>query len=261
MNRPIITLLTDFGLSDHYVGAMKGVMLSICPNAHLVDITHEVRPYAILDAAFTLAQACKYFPEGAIHLVVVDPGVGSSRRPLIAESHGHRFVAPDNGVLSLIGELRAWEIRDERFFRTPVSQTFHGRDIFAPVAAHLASGAGPPDFGPEIADPVCLPELEPVLIGAGEWRGTVLRIDRYGNVITNFASARFLSTGDSPVLSFQTTRVSQYQPTYSTSPPHQPVLIAGSSGYLEVSINKGDAASLLGISPGCIVLLKRAVQS
>ena len=256
MNRPIITLLTDFGLSDHYVAAMKGVILSICPDANLVDISHDVRPYAILEAAFTLAQAYKYFPQGTTHLVVVDPGVGSARRPLIAEANGHRFVAPDNGVLSMAGELRAREIRDERFFRGPVSQTFHGRDIFAPVAAHLASGVLPAEVGPEIADPVRLAGLEPVSLGPGEWQGAVLRVDWYGNVITNFVSERFLpSPANPPVLLFGTTSVTQYCPNYAAAPPHEPVLVAGSSGYLEVSINQGDAASAMGISPGFLVIL------
>src|SRR5579872_6278353 len=135
MNRPIITLLTDFGTSDHYVAAMKGVMLTICPDARLMDITHEVQPYAIGDAAFTLSQAWPYFPKGSVHLIVVDPGVGSARRPIVAEAGGHLFVAPDNGVLTMVAAsagsgFRAREITAGEFFRQPVSRTFHGRDIF-----------------------------------------------------------------------------------------------------------------------------------
>ncbi|MDE3196760.1 MAG: SAM-dependent chlorinase/fluorinase, partial [Acidobacteriota bacterium] len=169
MNQPVITLLTDFGLSDHYVAAMKGVILSICPSARLVDITHEIRPYSILGGAFSLSQAWRYFPKGTVHLVVVDPGVGSSRLPLAAEADGHRFVAPDNGVLSMIGDFQAFEIREARYFNRPVSQTFHGRDIFAPVAAHLAAGVGPSDFGPRVTDPIRLPALRPIEVRPGVW--------------------------------------------------------------------------------------------
>src|SRR5580698_5609718 len=142
MKRPVITLLTDFGSADHYVGAMKGILLSICPDAQLVDISHEITPYAIAEAAFTLAQAWTCFPEGTVHLIVVDPGVGSARRPILAEAGGHYFVAPDNGVLTMLfastAKHNAREITTARYFRKPVSQTFHGRDIFAPVAARLA---------------------------------------------------------------------------------------------------------------------------
>src|SRR5215469_3727889 len=141
MKPPIITLLTDFGSSDHYVGAMKGAILSLCPDARLIDITHEIRPYDITGAAFTLSQAWSCFPKGTVHLIVVDPGVGGTRRALIAEAEGHLFVAPDNGILSLVSPaIAAREITEDQFFRKPVSQTFHGRDIFAPVAAHLAMG-------------------------------------------------------------------------------------------------------------------------
>jgi S-adenosyl-L-methionine hydrolase (adenosine-forming) len=138
MPRPIITLLTDFGTADHYAAAMKGVMMCICPDAHLLDISHLVTPFAIPEAAYTLAQSWRLFPKGTIHVVVVDPGVGSARRPILAEAGGHLFVAPDNGVLSMVlgavPEYTVREITASEYFRQPVSQTFHGRDIFAPVA-------------------------------------------------------------------------------------------------------------------------------
>src|SRR5580698_10812564 len=138
MKRPLITLLSDFGVADHYVASMKGVILSICPNANLIDITHEVTPFAIPEAAYTLAQAWQCFPKGTIHLAVVDPGVGSTRRPIVAEVAGHRFVAPDNGLLSMVllarPRPRVREITAARYFRQPISNTFHGRDIFAPAA-------------------------------------------------------------------------------------------------------------------------------
>ncbi len=143
---PVITFLTDFGLADHYVAAMKGVVLGICPGAGMVDISHEIPAYGIVQGAWTLSQAWPYFPKGTIHVAVVDPGVGSSRRPIAVEAGGHLFVAPDNGLLTMVlraqPEYRAYEITEPEFMRPTVSQTFHGRDIFAPAAAHLANGLG-----------------------------------------------------------------------------------------------------------------------
>jgi S-adenosyl-L-methionine hydrolase (adenosine-forming) len=155
---PIITLTTDFGLSDHFVGVMKGVILGIQPAAQLIDISHGVQPYDIADGAFTIAQAYGYFPKKTIHIVVVDPGVGSARRPLLAEMAGQYFVAPDNGVLSMVfgretaagKQCRVRHITNEGYFVHPVSRTFHGRDVFSPVAAHLAAGITPAQFGKRI---------------------------------------------------------------------------------------------------------------
>ena len=155
MKPTVITLLTDFGSADHYAGAMKGVLLGICPDAQLVDISHEITPYAIAEAAFSLAQAWTCFPEGTVHLIVVDPGVGSSRRPILAEAAGHCFVAPDNGVLTMLYDAApahaVREITASRYFRQPVSRTFHGRDIFAPVAAPLANGLAAAERLPFVA--------------------------------------------------------------------------------------------------------------
>jgi S-adenosylmethionine hydrolase len=250
---PIITLLTDFGLSDHYVAAMKGVILGICPEARLVDITHEIRPFEIEEAAFTLAQACPCFPDGAIHLIVVDPGVGSARRPLLLEAGGHRFVAPDNGVLSFA--LRrdpgheAREITEERYFRRPVSRTFHGRDIFAPVAAHLARGVAPGLFGHRISDPVRLDFPEPVTIGNGLWSGRVLRIDRFGNIVTSFDCNGFRALESRPFeMRVGAARIFRYVDSYADAPSGNPVIVRGSSGYYEVSVNRGNAAEVLEIT-------------
>jgi S-adenosylmethionine hydrolase len=146
VTRPVITLTTDFGLSDHFVGVMKGVILGIEPAAQIVDISHGVQPYQIVDGAFTIAQAYRYFPKKTIHVVVVDPGVGSARRPLLAEMGGQYFVAPDNGVLSMVFAREKPKVRhitNERYFLHPLSRTFHGRDVFSPVAAHLAAGVPP----------------------------------------------------------------------------------------------------------------------
>jgi S-adenosylmethionine hydrolase len=231
MNRPVITLLTDFGTTDHYVAAMKGVILGICPDAHLIDITHHIPPYKILEAAFTLSQAWPYFPPGSIHLVVVDPGVGSSRRPLLAEAGGHLFVAPDNGVLTLVrkatGGLKSREVTAERFFRHPISRTFHGRDIFAPSAAHLATGVPPAEFGTEIYDPVILPAADPVETSPRVWTGTIL--DGHFEVMLGEY------------------RICQFYKDYSSCRAGELFLIHGSSGYLEISARQANAASQVGI--------------
>jgi S-adenosylmethionine hydrolase len=252
--RAIITLLTDFGLADHYVAAMKGVILGICPEARLVDISHEIRAFGIEDAAFTLGEAYPCFPKGTIHLVVVDPGVGSARRPLLVEADGHRFVGPDNGVLTLPTErdpkCRVREITAERYFRHPVSNTFHGRDIFAPVAAHLASGAAAARLGRRVADWVRFAKTD----AADGQAGQVLHVDRYGNLITSFRVSEL--TQKTFELVVESTIVSQYSESYSAAPKGQIVVIPGSGGYLEVSVNQGDAAQATGAARGSVVTLR-----
>src|SRR5215467_7691958 len=177
----IITLTTDFGLSDPFVGIMKGVILGIAPAAELVDITHDVRSYDILEAAFIIESTYRYFPEGTVHVIVVDPGVGSARRPVAAAARGHIFVAPDNGVLSYVIQsdpmtpVSAHWIKNQSLFLSSVSQTFHGRDIFAPVAAHLARGVPIESVGPRIVDFVTKPLPKPSLRGA-RLVASVLRI-------------------------------------------------------------------------------------
>src|SRR5579862_4476446 len=156
MRDPLITLTTDFGLSDHYVAAMKGVILGICPRAQIVDISHTVSPFEIAEGAYVIAQAYPCFPEKTVHVVVVDPGVGSARRPILLEAAGQYFVAPDNGVLAMVysasDQYKVRLISNEKLFRHPVSRTFHGRDIFSPVASHLAAGVPPPHIGEPIED-------------------------------------------------------------------------------------------------------------
>jgi S-adenosylmethionine hydrolase len=150
--RPVITLTTDFGLQDHFVGTLRGVILGLVPDAQLVDISHSIQAFDLLDGTLTIAQAYKYFPAGTVHLVVVDPGVGTARRPLVASSERHRFVAPDNGVLSSVfaqeERMRVHQVTSDHYFLQPVSRTFHARDIFAPVAAYLARGVDSAQFGP-----------------------------------------------------------------------------------------------------------------
>src|SRR3954469_15734453 len=185
----LITLLTDFGTADYFVGAMKGVILSINGDARIVDLTHEIPPHDIMSGAFTLAAACRNFPAGTIHVAVVDPGVGSARRPILVSSRHQLFVGPDNGLFSFIyqdeADKRVIHLTNESFFRRPVSATFHGRDVFAPVAAALSKGVAPEEFGPAIKDYVRLPEIKPRPLGAGQLEASVIHLDRFGNCVTN----------------------------------------------------------------------------
>jgi len=261
MNSPVITLLTDFGTADHYAGAMKGVMLGICPNAQLVDISHEIVPYAVAEAAFTLAQAWRCFPEGTVHLVVVDPGVGSARRPLVAEAAGHRFVAPDNGVLTMLYDaVPAHEVREitaSRYFRQPVSRTFHGRDIFAPVAAHLASGLAAAEVGKQIEDYLRFDFAKPVCTKPKTWVGTILKVDRFGNLVTNFDSEGWVRLAAEPfemrVGRHLVTRMASH---YAEANTGELFVIEGSAGFLEVSLNRGRAAETAGARSGDMLELR-----
>lgn len=261
MKLPVITLLTDFGAADHYVAAMKGVMLGICPEAQLVDISHEIAPYAITEAAYTLSQAWACFPAGTVHLVVVDPGVGSARRPIVAEAAGHRFVAPDNGVLTMlyetIAEHEVREITAERFFRRPVSHTFHGRDIFSPVAAHLANGLATAELGEPITDYVRLPFAKPASIADKIWNGTILKVDRFGNLITNFDSQSFGHIAEHAFeMRIGWSVVSRVASNYAAMPPGELFVIAGSAGLLEVSVNQASAAQMLHARAGDSIELR-----
>ncbi|HJT90289.1 MAG TPA: SAM-dependent chlorinase/fluorinase, partial [Bryobacteraceae bacterium] len=201
MPQPILTLTTDFGLSDHYVGTMKGVILNICPRAQIVDISHQVAPFGIAQGAYLIAQAYPYFPPKTVHVIVVDPGVGSERRPILVEAAGQYFVAPDNGVLAMIfarEKHTARIISNPRYFLQPVSRTFHGRDIFSPAAAHVAAGVPPRRLGNRIDDYIRPRFAAPAPAGKGVWTGQVLHVDRFGNLITNFRAGDFprLRTGN-----------------------------------------------------------------
>lgn len=258
MPAPLITLLTDFGLSDYYVAAMKGVILGICPEARLVDISHDIASFAIGQAGFILAQAWKCFPEGTIHLIVVDPGVGSERRPMIARAGGHWFVAPDNGVLTMVLESlessTVYEITGEKYFRQPVSRTFHGRDIFAPVAAHLAAGIGVGELSTEMSDFVHISTFLSASTNTGGWIGNVLRIDKFGNTVLSFPTAIFgpmLSQGFE--LSLGMHSVTRRSQSYADGLPGELFVMEGSAGFLEVSVNKGDASQLLNVDVGDLV--------
>lgn len=260
MSTKVITLLTDFGLRDHFAGVLKGSVLSVCPEAQVVDITHEVTAFDILEAAFQLAQSWRYFPAGSIHVVVVDPGVGSNRRPVVAEAAGHFFVAPDNGVLSMIYAEEEHVVRhasEERFFRHPVSQTFHGRDVFAPIAGHLASGVATSEFGPVTEDYLRLPLEKPVRTARRGWTGAVLKIDRFGNLITNFRADEFARVyqQDFEVLA-GLRAIEKVERNYASSSPGEVFFIEGSSGYFEIAASQASAAKILGCGVGAPIELR-----
>jgi S-adenosyl-L-methionine hydrolase (adenosine-forming) len=257
-HRPIITLTTDFGTNDHFVGTMKGVILNIVPDAEVVDISHAVQAFDILDGALTIAQAYSYFPSETVHLVVVDPGVGTERRALVVKTERHTFVAPDNGVLSLVygreERLHVREIAAEHYYLQPVSKTFHARDIFAPVAAYLAKGVDTEKFGEIITDFVRFNAPKPKTIDGTTLKGVVLKVDRFGNLITN------ITPQDAPMLfqldplPFKITvgkrEITDIKTTYSEGAPGEVFGILGSMGYLEIATNRGAAAQLVGTGKG-----------
>jgi S-adenosyl-L-methionine hydrolase (adenosine-forming) len=254
MPKPILTLTTDFGLSDHYVGVMKGVILSICPDARIADITHETTPYDIAEGAYLIAQAWRYFPKKTVHVVVVDPGVGTTRRPIVMEAGGHFFVAPDNGVLSMIYGREKHRIRlvsADRYFRQPVSRTFHGRDIFAPVAAHLAKGVPAARMGRRIDDYLRPAFEKPQQTGKHTWAGRILKIDRFGNIVTSFHAADFPNLEKRDFLVTAGGRqIGVLARNYAETGAGELFVIVGSSGYLEVSGNQASAAKETGCASG-----------
>lgn len=244
-----ITLLTDFGTADYFVGAMKGAILSINPQAVIVDITHETPAQDVAAGAFTLLAAFDTFPEGTVHVAVVDPGVGSERRPIVVAAGNHLFVGPDNGIFTYIYEressFEVVHITDEKYFRNPVSTTFHGRDIFAPVAAALSTGVDFASFGSPIVDPVRLMNSsEPQII----------HIDRFGNLITNITRDQFK---DGTQLSVNGTVINAFRKFYGESGGAigEPFAIWGSAGFLEIAIDGGSAAESLAVKPGASVTL------
>src|SRR5688572_6825080 len=256
-----ITLLTDFGTADYFVAAMKGVILSRCPDVSIVDITHEIAPQDIHSAAFTLLAAHNAFPAGTIHLAVVDPGVGSIRRPIMASCGEQLFVGPDNGIFSYIFErqrpAQVIHIQTEEYFQHPVSASFHGRDIFAAVAAALANGVPLSQFGEEITDWVQLKPLAPVVRGDGSIQARIIHIDRFGNCITNLTRSD-LPQGVSDRclrLSINGTEIDAMRRFFADDSDSSNDLFAlwGSAGFLEVSVQNDSAANALNAKAGDLV--------
>jgi S-adenosylmethionine hydrolase len=261
--RPIITLTTDFGSNDHFVGTMKGVILNIVPEAAIVDISHAVQAFDVLDGALTISQAYSYFPNGTVHLVVVDPGVGSARRPIIASSDGYHFVAPDNGVLSLVyakeERIHVRAITSEHYFLQPVSNTFHARDVFAPVAAYLAKLVDAQKFGDEIEDYVRFSAPKPKPVDANRIRGVVLKVDRFGNLITNITPQDAPSLFGANPAGFKIvvgkSEITEMRSAYAEGAPGEVFGILGSMGFLEIAANRAAAAQLTGANKGTDVTL------
>jgi S-adenosyl-L-methionine hydrolase (adenosine-forming) len=264
LTNPIITLTTDYGTNDHLVGVLKGVILKINPDVHIVDITHQVTPFDVLDGAMIIANAYPYFPPRTIHVVVVDPGVGTERRPLLVTGQNQYFIAPDNGVLSGVYDKEqnfvVRHLTAEHYFLHPVSKTFHGRDIFAAVAAWHSKNWAPASMGEELTDfkRFALPRPKEA---DGLLKGVVLKVDGFGNLITNFRSEDLtpeslekgqlnIQVGNQPV--------TRLVPTFAQGNAGEAIAYIGSSGYLEIAVNKGNAARTLGIGRGTPVLLSKA---
>ncbi|MBI5749186.1 MAG: SAM-dependent chlorinase/fluorinase [Nitrospinae bacterium] len=258
----IITLTTDFGLSDPFVGIMKGVMLGINPSVKFIDISHLIEPQNIIEAYYTLKFSYKYFPSGTIHMAVVDPGVGSERRPILIESKDYFFIGPDNGIFSFVFEnepsANIIELTEKKFFLPPISQTFHGRDIFASVAGWLSSDVKPYEFGIPINNPVILKLPEPA-IEKGKISGEVIHIDRFGNLITNISETQFhsfISERDGKVrIKIKNFIIPSICKSYSDDVGPKPSSIFNSWGLLEIFVRNGDAGKKLKIKKGEKVLI------
>jgi S-adenosylmethionine hydrolase len=254
----VVTLTTDFGLLDPFVGIMHGVVLNIHAETQIVDVCHAIPSFDVLDAAWTIAQSYRFFPPRSVHVIVVDPGVGSARRPILAETDDYIFVAPDNGVLSLVEarepKFTVRHITSDRYFLQPVSQTFHGRDIFAPVAAWLSKGVAPAEFGPEISNYVRLPLPGVERIGENSLRGVVLKVDKFGNLITNVseqeAPTLFAATPQRVKLLIAGQEITRVCRSYAEGGDDEFFAIIGSSGYLEIAARQASAAEKLSAGVG-----------
>ncbi|HUN62681.1 MAG TPA: SAM-dependent chlorinase/fluorinase [Candidatus Sulfotelmatobacter sp.] len=263
MANPIITLTTDYGTDDHLVGVLKGVILKINPDAQIIDITHAVAAYDLLDGALQIASAYAYFPPRTIHVIIVDPGVGTERRPILVSGQNQYFVAPDNGVLSAVYDreqnFTVRHLTSEHYFNLPVSKTFHGRDVFAPVAAWLSKHWQPASMGEVIEDFKRFAMPKPKEAN-GSWKGVVLKVDSFGNLITNFRaedlSPESLEKGQIQ-LHVGNHNVTRMVHMFASGNAGEPVAYMGSSGYLEVAVNKGNAAKQLGIGRGTPVVLDK----
>ncbi len=260
----IIALLTDFGTTDYFVGAMKGAILSICETAKIVDITHEINPQSVRAASFTLRACYEDFPPKTIFIAVVDPGVGSNRRAILVETGDYFFVAPDNGLLSFVfdknensvaGEsYRAFELTNEKFFARNVSRTFHGRDIFAPVAAHLANGVAPKEFGGEIDDFVRIEDSEPREISEKIIEAEIIHTDRFGNLITNLRKENLPAKFSIEIAG---RKIAKLQTFFAEAERGEIFMIFGSAGFLEIVAFQASAQNLLKVKTGAKVFVTK----
>jgi len=266
--RPIVALLTDFGTRDYYVGAVKGAILTACPDAQLVDVTHHIAPQDVSEGAFTLGACYRVFPPDTVFVAVVDPGVGTARRAVALEAGGYRFVSPDNGILSLViadhPVLALHEIVNSGLFRSRVSHTFHARDVFGPVAGHLARGAPLGLVGPVVRDPVVLPVPKATRDSRGEWHAEIIHQDRFGNLTTSLRRAELESIleeagGDAGAIVIAVGEVQlPLVRTYGDINEGAPCALLGSSERLEIGVNRGSAAAVLGLGNGAPVTVRPA---
>ena len=261
----IITLTTDFGLSDSYVGIMKGVILSINREARIIDISHQIKAGSLIQAAGLIQGAYSFFPKGAIHVVVVDPGVGGDRRPILLKTEDHLFVGPDNGlfwpIITTHQHIKIIHVTENKYFLPHVSDTFHGRDIFAPVAAHLSRGVDPLEMGPAINDPEALRIARPQQKG-DILTGQVIRVDNFGSLITNIQRGDlegFLGP-DRPVIRIGDLIIEGLHKTYAGARKDQTLALIGSSDHLEIAVNLGRASARLGLDSEDIIGMEFEVR-
>jgi len=258
MKKPIIALLSDFGTKDPYVAEMKGVILNICPEAEIVDITHEIEKFNVKTGAFILASASRYFPENTIYVAVVDPGVGTERRAIIVQTAKALLVGPDNGLLMLAAQnqeiKKVYEIRNSSYTLPKISRTFHGRDIFAPAAAYLAKGINPEEFGPEVTDYI-IPKYGKPIVEEKSVKGEILHVDGFGNLITNISKEILerirIKEGDLLKVYFKD-KVFKFRlcGAYGEVAKDEALAIIGSHDFLEFSVNLGNASKFFGLKVG-----------
>jgi S-adenosylmethionine hydrolase len=266
MSRPVLALLTDFGLRDHYVGSMKAAALSVCPDLTLVDITHDIAPHDVLGGALQLAASFRYFPSGTVFVAVVDPGVGSTRRGIAADVGDYRFVAPDNGLLTAVFQdaspRRIVELTERRYFRPTVSRTFEGRDRFAPAGAWLLRGVELNALGRPVHDPVLLDLPRPAIEGDA-LHGRIVQVDHFGNLITNIDRRTFEKVTARHAFSIAVTGgereipIGRLASTYAEIPDDEVCALFGSSDHLEFAARAASAAARLEIGPGAAVVVRR----
>ena len=262
----VITLLTDYGITDSYVAEVKGAILKINPDATIIDISHDVGNYDIASGAFHMARSVPYFPEGTVHVGVVDPGVGSSRKAIIVKAGGMWFVGPDNGLLApaaeRLGYEQAWEITNTGLLPEKVSDVFDGRDVFGPIGALLSKGVSPDEIGVKLDDIIRLPEFKAEIDG-DTVKGNIIHVDGFGNAVTNITYETLSSLGVTGETRFKVTigdhgYTLPYVRRFSAVKEGEPLLLVAGGGYLEVSVNQGNAAKRLGLSKGTMVRLEKA---
>jgi len=260
----LITLTTDFGLADPYVAEIKAVILSINPNAEIVDISHQIEKFNVRMGAYVLASAAPYFPKGTIHVAVVDPCVGTKRKPILIETENAFFIGPDNGVLAFAAEKQGikhvYEIANPKYMLPKISTTFHGRDIFAPAAAHLSKGVPPLEFGPEICN-IVKPQFAKIVRKESMLVGEVIHVDGFGNLITNLTVKELESLGIKESLSVKVGEKAlklKLCRTYAEVKAKKPLAVIGSHDFLEISVNQGNAAEMFKVKAGDKVILYRS---